>query len=155
MAFKSFAAPAPRPDLPAPRGGDDLTIAGVLMALVSVRGRATRAEYWLISFGVFVAAITLVVAYVHFAGLDLATMQARPSPGLLWPAQALLSWMMIAVTVRRLRDRGWPTIVPVGLFVGTPLVAILAVLAMPALLGLVALANLWSFIECGFLDSAD
>ncbi|MGE0700924.1 MAG: DUF805 domain-containing protein [Hyphomicrobiaceae bacterium] len=93
----------------------------------SFSGRASRSQWWTVVLAVAAAAALSLWGFVAVAGADTTLM--GPAAGRLTLASlammAVLSWSLVAISARRLRDIGWP-----------PALAVLAVVPYVGLAGL-------------------
>jgi uncharacterized membrane protein YhaH (DUF805 family) len=139
--------------------------AAIWSLLFSFRGSAGRLQYWTTVIGALIIGMTLFLAIALSLGADLEELASttRQSPVTLNIVFLPFSWVIVAVTAKRLRDRGWSNEMIAGALVGLPVltvanyfIALLESVMTATVLGcLLSLANLWVFIECGFLPSQD
>ncbi|MCH2349742.1 MAG: DUF805 domain-containing protein [Candidatus Poseidoniales archaeon] len=120
-------AEAPAAAAPAADGGDDG--GGLVNMLFKFDGRIGRKQWWIcgIVTGIVVMVVNMVIQLISGFTVDaLSYLTYIPSLALLW--------IMIALDVKRLRDRGKDSL----------LMFVLPIIIVP-----------WGFIECGFLPSKD
>lgn len=105
-----------------------------MLEIVSFRGRADRAEWWVSQMA------TSLLGQLAFLFGFINWQSENPSRHLLacalWLTCLLAAWVSIAWTIKRLRDRGHP--------------------AFTILLGLLPVIGwIWLILECGFLPPFD
>lgn len=109
--------------------------------LFSYAGRIGRAQYWI---GVAVAFAALVLAF-GLAGAAMSSTGTQAPVVLAIPLLILFAWIHSAVTIKRLRDAGWPLGVKI-LFGVAPLVWLGATLEFIEYIGVLIAAGLVALI---------